>query len=74
MGMTSGSPLFGLENAGGYVAGETVAVLGPGPIGLMAIQLVRHPPQALRRRSPRAEVTVSPIGAVGSPGTSGAPG
>ena len=38
MGMTSGSPLFGLENAGGYVAGETVAVLGPGPIGLMAIQ------------------------------------
>ena len=29
--MTSGSPLFGLENAGGYFAGETVAVLGPGP-------------------------------------------
>src|SRR5436190_1256418 len=39
--MTSGSPLFGLENAGGYFAGETVAVLGPGPIGLMAIQLVK---------------------------------
>src|SRR5687767_2716271 len=29
--MTSGSPLFGLENAGGYFAGETVAVLGPAP-------------------------------------------
>jgi len=39
--MTAGSPLFGLQNAGGYFAGETVAVLGPGPIGLMAIQLVR---------------------------------
>jgi L-iditol 2-dehydrogenase len=39
--MTSGSPLFGLENAGGYFAGETVAILGPGPIGLMAIQLVK---------------------------------
>ena len=39
--MTSGSPLFGLQNAGGYFAGETVAVIGPGPIGLMAIQLVR---------------------------------
>ena len=39
--MTSGSPLFGLENAGGYFAGETVAVLGPGPIGLMAIQLAK---------------------------------
>src|SRR5205814_4497736 len=41
--MTSGSPLFGLENAGGYFAGETVAVLGAGPIGLMAI----HPAKAL---------------------------
>ena len=39
--MTSGSPLFGFENAGGYFAGETVAVLGPGPIGLMAIQLAK---------------------------------
>src|SRR5205814_4413529 len=39
--MTSGSPLFGLENAGGDFAAETVAVLGPGPIGLMAIQLVK---------------------------------
>ena len=39
--MTAGSPLFGLEHAGGYFAGETVAVLGPGPIGLMALQLVQ---------------------------------
>jgi len=39
--MTAGSPLFGLENAGGYFAGETVAVLGPGPIGLMAVQLAK---------------------------------
>jgi L-iditol 2-dehydrogenase len=39
--MTAGSPLFGIQNAGGYVAGETVVVLGPGPIGLMAVQLVK---------------------------------
>jgi L-iditol 2-dehydrogenase len=39
--MTAGSPLFGLENAGGFFAGETVAVLGPGPIGLMTIQLAK---------------------------------
>ena len=39
--MTAGSPLFGLENAGGYFAGETVAVLGPGPIGLMTVQLAK---------------------------------
>lgn len=39
--MTAGSPLYGLENAGGYIVGDTVAVLGPGPIGLMAVQLAR---------------------------------
>ncbi len=39
--MTAASPLFGLQNAGGYFAGETVAVPGPGPVGLMALQLVK---------------------------------
>ena len=39
--MTAGSPLYGLQVAGGYFAGETVAILGPGPIGLMALQLVK---------------------------------
>jgi L-iditol 2-dehydrogenase len=39
--MTAGSPLYGLQISGGYFAGETVAVLGPGPIGLMALQLVK---------------------------------
>jgi L-iditol 2-dehydrogenase len=39
--MTAGSPLFGLQNAGGYFAGETVAVLGAGSIGLIALQLVK---------------------------------
>ena len=41
MVMTAGSPLYGLENAGGYIVGETVAILGPGPIGLMAVQLCK---------------------------------
>ncbi len=39
--MTAGSPLFGLQNAGGYFVGETVAVLGAGSIGLMALQLAK---------------------------------
>jgi L-iditol 2-dehydrogenase len=30
---------FALDNIGGFMGGETVAVLGPGPIGLMALQL-----------------------------------
>ncbi len=57
--MTAGSPLFGLENAGGYFPGETIAVLGPGPIGLMAVQLVKalgsHPrdPDGHPRVTPR---------------------
>lgn len=41
MVMTAGSPLYGLENAGGYIVGETVAILGPGPIGLMGVQLCK---------------------------------
>ena len=39
--MTAGSPLFGLQNAGGYFAGETAVVIGPGSVGLMALQLVK---------------------------------
>ncbi len=30
---------FALDNIGGFLGGETVAVLGPGAIGLMAVQL-----------------------------------
>jgi threonine dehydrogenase-like Zn-dependent dehydrogenase len=32
---------FALDNIGGLLGGETVAVLGPGAIGLMAVQLVK---------------------------------
>ncbi len=32
---------FALDNLGGLLGGETVVVLGPGPIGLMAVQLVK---------------------------------
>jgi L-iditol 2-dehydrogenase len=32
---------FALDNIGGLLGGETVAVLGAGPIGLMAVQLVK---------------------------------
>lgn len=32
---------FALDNVGGLLGGETVAVLGPGPIGLMGVQLVK---------------------------------
>jgi L-iditol 2-dehydrogenase len=35
---TAGTGLYGLDAAGGYVAGQDVALFGPGPIGLMAAQ------------------------------------
>jgi threonine dehydrogenase-like Zn-dependent dehydrogenase len=38
---TGGCAMFAIENVGGFMAGETVAVMGPGPMGLMAVQIVR---------------------------------
>jgi L-iditol 2-dehydrogenase len=35
---TAGTGLYGLDNAGGYVAGQDVAIFGPGAVGLMAAQ------------------------------------
>ena len=36
--MTAGTSMYGLEAVGGYVAGESIVVIGPGPVGLMAVQ------------------------------------
>jgi L-iditol 2-dehydrogenase len=36
--MTAGTSLYGLDAVGGYVAGESVVVIGPGPVGLMTAQ------------------------------------
>jgi len=38
---TAASPLWAIDLMGGYVAGETILILGPGPIGLMAVQLCK---------------------------------
>ncbi|MBW1667437.1 MAG: alcohol dehydrogenase catalytic domain-containing protein [Deltaproteobacteria bacterium] len=35
---TAGTSLYGIDMAGGYISGEAVAILGPGSIGLMAVQ------------------------------------
>src|SRR5437762_2577899 len=35
------SSAWAIDLMGGYMAGETVLVLGPGPIGLMAVQLCK---------------------------------
>jgi L-iditol 2-dehydrogenase len=35
---TAGTSLYGLDTVGGYVAGQSVAVIGPGPVGLMTVQ------------------------------------
>ena len=38
---TAASPLWAIDLIGGYVAGETMLILGPGPIGLIAVQLCK---------------------------------
>ncbi|MBE6830525.1 MAG: alcohol dehydrogenase [Ruminococcaceae bacterium] len=38
---TAGTALYGIQRAGGIWPGETVVVIGPGPIGLMAVQLAK---------------------------------
>lgn len=35
--VTAGTALYGLDVLGGLIAGETLLVMGPGPIGLMAV-------------------------------------
>lgn len=39
---TAGTGLYGLEAAGGYIAGEDVVVIGPGPVGLMTVQACKQ--------------------------------
>jgi|GEM_PF-1751004 len=38
---TAGTGLYGLDVAGGYVAGLDVAVFGPGPVGLTTVQVLK---------------------------------
>ena len=38
---TAGTGLYGLDTAGGFIAGQSVVVIGPGPVGLMTVQLCK---------------------------------
>ena len=38
---TAGTSLFGIDKAGGFIPGDSVAVIGPGAIGLMAVQCAK---------------------------------
>ena len=39
--VTAGTAMYGLTELGGLVAGESVAALGPGPIGLLGVAVAR---------------------------------
>ncbi|HEY4386235.1 MAG TPA: alcohol dehydrogenase catalytic domain-containing protein [Ktedonobacteraceae bacterium] len=39
---TAGTGLYGLEATGGYIAGQNIAVFGPGPVGLMTVQACKQ--------------------------------
>jgi L-iditol 2-dehydrogenase len=38
---TAGTGLYGLDVAGGYIAGQDVVVFGPGPVGLTTVQVCK---------------------------------
>ena len=38
---TAGTSVYGLDRVGGLVAGDTVVVIGPGPVGIMTAQVAR---------------------------------
>lgn len=39
---TAGTGLYGLDVARGYIVGQDVAIIGPGPVGLMTLQVCRQ--------------------------------
>jgi L-iditol 2-dehydrogenase len=39
--VTAGTAMYGLTELGGLVAGESIAVLGPGPIGLLGVAVAK---------------------------------
>ena len=39
---TAGTGLYGLEAVGGYIAGQDVVIFGPGPVGLMTVQVCKQ--------------------------------
>ncbi len=39
--VTAGTSMYGLTELGGLIAGESVAVLGPGPIGLLGVAVAK---------------------------------
>lgn len=39
---TAGTGLYGLDVAGAYIAGQDVAIIGPGPVGLMTVQACKQ--------------------------------
>jgi L-iditol 2-dehydrogenase len=38
---TAGTGLYGLDVTGGFIAGESIVVIGPGPVGLMTVQVCK---------------------------------
>jgi L-iditol 2-dehydrogenase len=38
---TAGTAVYGIDRAGGLIAGDSVVVIGPGPVGLMSVQVAR---------------------------------
>ena len=66
--VTAGTAMYGLTELGGLVAGESVVVTGPGPIGLLGVAVAKA--SAPRRSfSPARATTASRSGSHSAPTT-----
>ncbi len=58
--VTAGTSMYGLTELGGLVAGESVVVIGPGPIGLLAVAVAKslgaHPVVLVGTRENRNKI------------------
>src|SRR5437016_5693546 len=62
--VTAGTAMYGLTELGGLVAGESLAVLGPGPVGLLGVAVAKalgaHPVILTGTRDNRLEIGRAP--------------
>ena len=65
--VTAGTGMYALTELGGLVAGESVCVTGPGPIGLLTIAVAKALGAQPRPRPAPATIAVSPSAARSAP-------
>ena len=69
--VTAGTAMYGLTELGGLIAGESVVVIGPGPIGLLGVAVAKALPAWLGTIFYRLETNVRQSTVLGMVGAGG---